>query len=153
MSFSRNPNVYTDVVSVLTAARKAGGAIYTLPTAKAAVQWRARAYHYRSLLLNIARQRTGQPPGWFPSTEWDDLVLSHDPGSCVVRISFMEALGQLSTPEGEAIDIPVVKPQGGAELIVSRPLPSAPAAQSDEIDLSDASLLDEAEELRKKLGL
>jgi len=63
MPFSKNLHTYADVEAILQACRKSGApkCNYELETRGLAVNWRARAYYYRTLLRNLAKQRLSIP--------------------------------------------------------------------------------------------
>lgn len=90
MPLTTNINAYADVSRVLEAARNAGGARFTLPSARDAVRWRQRAYQYRKLLY----QRRGHTP-------YDMMQLTLD-GETVI-IQFRDVTGALTSLEGEPL--------------------------------------------------
>lgn len=99
MSKSRNPNVYSDVAAVLDAAIAAGGdVIYQCKHYAEAYRWRARAYHLRILLRELAEEVT--PPGIAATTKYDHIFLSIDTKlprdeRTQVHISFRKPTGVL----------------------------------------------------------
>lgn len=141
MPFSKNINTYHDVVQVLATARREGGLTYTLPSNGAATNWVARAYHYRKLLTDTARRRAGNVPGFVPTTEWDDMLLTRD--GKAVRIEFGKVKGTLTTADGrevQPIEIPIES--GAAERIIS----TVPVAERKPVDDDGPTIdLDELE--------
>lgn len=146
MSFPRNPNSYTDVVPVLQAARAQGGAIYTLTSPGEAVRWRAKAFFYRTLLAQIATARSGNPPGFFPSTLWDDMVLTIIGNT--VKIEFTGgSIGKLTSLSGEPVPVTPHTPVGEAEQIIRS---GQSATEAAPVPLDD--LEEQAQALLKKIG-
>lgn len=151
MPFSRNLNTYTDVVLVLTAARERGGEVlYKLSSKGAAMNWRARAYNYRKLLVDSARARAGNIKGFVPTTDWDDMLLVLD-GEGGVKISFSAVIGTLTDADGKEFKpTPIAKEPGDAERIISHVDVSADVEQETAPDII---LEQDAEDLKKRLGL
>lgn len=95
------PAGFPDVIRILTAARKAGGAVYTLPTPGAALNWKQRAYRFRRLLQ--ANAQKAAPPGVIATTIWDDMVLKHKRGETRIIIEFGVIQGDLVSLDGEPL--------------------------------------------------
>jgi hypothetical protein len=149
MPFSTNINTYSDVVSVLSAARAAGGAVYELPPKAMARNWVARAYYYRKLLVKAARQRAGNLPGFTPSTDWDDMRLEVTDTN--VHITFREVVGVLRNAGGLKLEVPFIPgDRGAAERIITQPQ-EAPAQPVPDVLGDDLGL--EAEDLARRLGI
>jgi len=91
MSVSNNINTYNDVAAILHEALTRGGAHYTLPSRKAAIRWRQRAYHYRNLLTKVE----GTSP-------YDNLTLILN--DATVTIDFAKLEGKLYDLNGAPIE-------------------------------------------------
>lgn len=102
MPMSRSLGAYYDVQQIFVAARENGGAVYTLESEKAAIRWRARAYHYRSLLAQSDERAHPNQPGYLPITPWDDIYLQCD-GPKVI-ITFGALKGKLTSLEGKKLE-------------------------------------------------
>lgn len=146
MPFSKNLNTYTDVEAILQACRKSGAVKcnYELETRGLAVNWRARAYYYRTLLRNLAKQRLSIP-GYEPTTDWDDMVLELLPNSNTVTIRFgVNPLGELRI-DGRAVDVAPVTPPAPITAKILETL-------AQEIESPD-DLEREAQAMIERLGL
>jgi hypothetical protein len=106
---SKNPNNYSDVAAVLDAAIAAGGEVtYKCKHYAEAYRWRARAYHLRKLLAELAMHNT--PPGMAPTTRYDHLFLTMDEKlpkeqRTEVKITFRKPSGTLVDRNGKVIEI------------------------------------------------
>lgn len=119
MPLSKNINTYFDVERVLNTARAHNGIRYELNSPGAAIQFRARCYNYRKLLAEQAIARSGNPPGFVPTTLWDDMIVAQDRN--LVIISFGAVAGVLRDAEGRVVEPePLFKDPGQAEEILSR---------------------------------
>ena len=147
MPFSKNLNTYADIEAVLQACRKTGQNRfnYKLETRGLAVNWRARAYYYRTLLRQQAEARLSIP-GFQPSTPWDDMTLELAPGSSEVVIRFgVNITGQLSIA-GAPVEIgPVTMPEPVTEMIRER--------LEIEVDEETARLEQEARDILSRMGV
>jgi hypothetical protein len=143
MSFPRNPNSYGDVVPILQAAREQGGGIYECNTIAGATTWKAKAYFYRKLLIDLATARAGNPAGFIPSTMWDDLYLTRV-GTCI-KIEFRAPLGLFTTLEGVPVEVARSLPLDGTSALLQAPASLTPSVAEDELEK-------EAQDLLKKLG-
>jgi hypothetical protein len=132
------PAGYPDVITVLRAARRAGGASYSLPTPGAAINWCQRAYRFRKLMMTKAQESA--PLGIVATTEWDDMVLTLDRKnkSSTVKITF-------GTIKGELHDL------DGNPLSQDNRVTSLPPAPREHNVASDDPLLAEALELVSQL--
>lgn len=152
MPFSTNINTYSDVVSVLTAARKAGGAIYELASPAKARNWSARAYYYRKLLVKAAQARAGKVPGFVPSTEWDDIELEVVGNS--VRIRFQEIKGILKSVTGAQLEVPFIKgDRGASETLIKPPTEESVISSRGDGLADDLGLTSAASDLASRLGI
>lgn len=104
MPLSKSIHMYHDVAQAFTSARAAGGAIFRAETPGKATAWRQRAYYYRKLLAAADEAKHAAVPGYYGSTEWDDVTLTIDPSDrTAVRIEFGVMRGQLESLDGAAI--------------------------------------------------
>lgn len=126
MPLSSNVHSYDDIRAVLDSAQAAGGARYELETPGQAIYWRARAYYFRKLLYNLAKERLEGAPGMAPSTPYDRMKLTVE--GCFVTIEFVKPQGKLTTLDGDPLSF----------------------ASVEEVD--EDELLAEAERLAKELG-
>lgn len=86
------------------------------------MNWRMRAYYYRTLLTRAARLRAGEVKGFIPTTNWDDMLLEVEGNK--VKISFGRVAGKLTDEKGKEI-VPkfLPKEEGAAEgILASQPL-------------------------------
>lgn len=123
MPLSKNINTYIDVVEILTAARERGGVVtYELRSKGAALNWRMRAYYYRTLLTRAAIRRAGDVKGFVPTTNWDDMLLEVEGNK--VKISFGRIAGKLTDDKGKEIVPKFLPKEAGAaeEMLASQPL-------------------------------
>lgn len=90
MTFTNNPNIYSDIKEVLDKAKAAGGGTYTLTSPSAAIHWRARAYHYRRLLYKMRGE-----------TPYDDLIVRIPKGSSVCNIEVNVPTGVFAGNNGQ----------------------------------------------------
>lgn len=146
---SKNLNTYSDIAAILQAVRNSGAdtASYTCETPGQAVNFRSRVYQYRSLLRKQAKEAVNRP-GFEPTTDWDDLVLDLEKGSCTVTMRFGRSIGQLVI-EGQQVpviptDIP--RPTAEAEHI----LETADVVNITPVD--EDELVRAAEELMRRRG-
>lgn len=154
MSLTKNLDAYVDVQAVLDAARLSGVTTRFITGEKTqAIAWRPRAYMFRRLLVEKAKQAAGVE-GFSPSTPYDGMMLtvsgSDAEGWCVL-ISFRTDLGgKLTTLEGE--EIPVTLPERVSALeLLNKPKPERPVTSEDL--LPDDTLTSAIEEAAKNLGL
>lgn len=104
MPLSKSIHMYHDIAQALTSARAAGGAVFRAETAGKATAWRQRAYYYRKLLAQADEAKHAAVPGYFGSTEWDDVTLTIDSADpTAVRIEFGVVRGQLEALDGSTI--------------------------------------------------
>jgi hypothetical protein len=108
MGTSRNINVYADIAAVLDAAIAAGGGVYECRHYAEAYRWRARAYHLRILLRELAQEIT--PPGMAAVTKYDHIYLTIDTKlprdeRTKVGIVFRKPTGVLRDKDGNEIVI------------------------------------------------
>lgn len=119
MPLSKSIHMYHDIAQALTSARAAGGAIFRAETAGKATAWRQRAYYYRKLLAAADEAKHAAVPGYYGSTEWDDVTLTIDPSDpTAVRIEFGVVRGQLEALDGSTISsapVATKKPKRTAE--------------------------------------
>lgn len=133
MPLSKNLNTYTDVLQVLTTARKNGGAVYELRSPGAATNWVARAYYYRTLLTKTAIARAGQVKGFIPSTDWDDMLLTRE--GAKITIAFGRLAGKLTGEDGAELTLSDVRIDSGAsEAIIQSLEPAAKTATDLDLD-------------------
>ena len=140
MPFSKNVNTYSDVAAVLKAARDSGSTIaeYECDTPGIAVNFRARAYAYRKLLRDIARESV-QRPGFHPTTEWDDMILTLD--GRIVKIHFGRTTGVLRV-RGQAVAIkPLERPPAEAEQIIELAKVEPAVEEEDELTAQARALV------------
>lgn len=145
MPFSRNLNTYHDVERVLATARKHGGLLYELQSPGKATHFRARVYYYRSLLMNAARDRAGNPPGFIPTTEWDDVIIDTSDNFCILK--FGEVEGKMTTLTGEKVDAEtVVRDSGASERILKTAVERIPEPEVDDLTATALRLIQEKSE-------
>lgn len=101
MPLSKNINQYQDIKRVLDTAVANGGARYKLPSDKAAVRWRLRAYYYRKL-LQVSLQEGNIIPGYTPATPYDMMQLTLDGPIVIIKLKVEE--GELLDEAGNPID-------------------------------------------------
>jgi hypothetical protein len=138
VGFSRNINTYTDVARVFETARQNGGLRYELPTPGHAINWRARAYYYRHLISSNARERAGNPPGFKPTTAWDDITLTTE--GCDVIIRFGVVAGKMKNLAGEEVQPAKITGLGEAERIIAE-TDGLSAPKEEEDALSEAETI------------
>lgn len=99
---------YADVKTVLDAALRNKGGVYTLPTRGAAVKWRQRAYKYRNLLRKKEEEVIAHIPGAHASTPYDHIILQLGPKpTCDVVIAFHAPSGTFRAPDGTEVELKV----------------------------------------------
>lgn len=135
MPFSKNINTYADVVSILTTARAHGKPVrYELSSPGAAMNWVQRAFYYRKLLTNAARARAGNVPGFIPTTDWDDVLLTREGN--VIIIAFGRVKGKLTDAEGgEELALTAAITTGSEAETIIRDIKPKAEPQPDNLDL------------------
>lgn len=104
---------FPDVRKVFEYALKAGGARYKLESVNAAIQWRQRAYTYRSKLRK--ELESASLPGQIVSTPFDPFIIRLEDSTCV--ISMVEATGELSALSGAPVVFTEAKDNFEAEML------------------------------------
>lgn len=105
MPLSNTIGSYADVQQVLDAALRTKGARYTPPN-QHPVRWRARAYHFRSLLMALKQKEVAAFPGVAPTTAYDSMFLTVDGNEVVIEFRNI-AQGTLRTLDGKPMDVTV----------------------------------------------
>jgi hypothetical protein len=156
MPLSKNINTYNDVLQVLQTARQANKPlIYTLSSPGAAVNFKSRVYYYRTLLVNAARARAGNVAGYVPTTDWDEVLVTHKKGDVSVVITFGIPPGRLTDQEGNIIT-PVARQSvvsaGAAEVLIAAPPQKSRNKSDPEPDFDLDELEREARQLLREQG-
>lgn len=137
MTLPKSITSYLDVKARLEEARALGGAKITFATFGAAVSFVARCYTYRKLLKEQAlASMENPPPGWAPSTPWDDLIIRHDKKARSPEIIFEFGIRPAGT-------IQALKPE--ERMVGESAAPLIQAAPLDDPLLAEALKLLEAE--------
>lgn len=103
---------FSDIIPVLDAALRAGGARFELDSKGAAVRWVQRANQARKIRFELEVERLRSIPGLAPSTPWDSLMIIRDDHKVEIRVR--KPMPTIFDLEGNPIqlDKPEVEVQG-----------------------------------------